>query len=207
MFGAVVVLVGISPILFQSASVTLEQLQSGYDPVRQAMSSLVFGNYGWIQTAAFYLLGISLIVLAVILYFHLKIKFKVGIVAVALLGTAFTIVGGNTAALPGSAPTVSTFVHNGASIFIAALFPIACFLLAPSLKAKGHTVLRRYTIGVGISSLLFFTIGGSILVLHLSMIGIFERIMLWNGLLWIELVCAQLLLDRLRNKSQPHLTE
>jgi hypothetical protein len=126
----------------------------------------------------------------------------VGIFLLGILGVAFTIVGINRAALPGSAPSISTNIHLGAAIFIAAAFPIVCLLMAPVLKTRGHRLLRWYTIGVGIASLLFFIIGGAILVLHLSLIGIFERIMLWNGQIWVELICVQLLLDRY-HKRQP----
>ena len=170
--------------------------------MREAVSSLVFGPYGWVQTAAFYLFGLSLIALTVILYLRVRPRFKVGFIALGLLGAAFTIIGINHAALPGTAASVSTTIHVGASIFIAAAFPIACLLLGPILKARGHRFLRWYTIAVGISSLLFFLIGGAILVLRLSMLGIFERIMLWNGQLWVELVCVQLLIDRYRDRPK-----
>jgi hypothetical protein len=188
--------------MFQSVSVVLQRLTAGYDPVREALSSLVFGPYGWIQTAAFYIFGASLVALAVILYLHIRPRFKLGFLLLGLLGAAFTTVGINRAAFPGTAPSLSTNIHLGASIFIAAAFPIACLMLAPILRTRGHAFLRWYTLGVGIFSLLFLVIGGSVLVLHMSLIGIFERIMLWNGQLWVEMVCLQLLLDRYRARQR-----
>jgi hypothetical protein len=67
------------------------------------------------------------------------------------------------------------------------------------MRSRVHTFLRWYTIVAGVSSLLFFVVGGAILVLHLSFMGLFERIMLWNGQLWVEVVCIQLLLDKYRS--------
>lgn len=160
----------------------------------------MLGPHGWVQTAVFFVFGLSLIVLALILYFHIKIKFKAGMFALGLLGAAFAVVGSNPTRAPGAVETLTNLVHRDASIFIVFMFPLACFLLAPSLKAKGHTVLRWITIGAGTFALIFLTVGGAIMVNRLAMVGLYERILLWNGQLWVELVCAQLLLDKLRKK-------
>ena len=162
---------------------------------------MVFGPFGWIQTVMFYLTGASLIALAVILYLRIRPRFKVGFLVLGLLGAAFTMIGINRAAAPGTAASLSSTIHVGSSIFIAAAFPITCLLLGPILKSRGHTFLRWYTIVAGISSLVFFFVGGAVLVLHLSFVGLFERIMLWNGQLWVELVCVQLLLDVYRARK------
>jgi hypothetical protein len=192
--------VGVCPVLFQSVSVVLQRFNLGYDPVRQAVSSLVFGPFGWVQTVMFYLTGVSLIALAVTFYLNIRPRFMVGFLVLGLLGAAFIMIGINRAAAPGTEATVSTTIHVGSSIFIAAAFPIACLLLGPILRTRGHVFLRWYTIVAGITSLLFFFVGGAVLVLHLSFLGLFERIMLWNGQLWVELVCFQLLMDRYRIK-------
>jgi hypothetical protein len=196
--GATLIGVGVCPVIFVSGSSVLERLTSGYDPIREAVSSLVFGPFGWVQTAMFYLTGASLIALAVVLYLRIRPKFKVGFLVLGLLGIAFALVGINRPAEPGTAATVSTTIHVGSSIFIAAAFPIACLLLGPIMRSRGHTFLRWYTIVAGVSSLLFFLVGGAILVLHLSFMGLFERIMLLNGQMWVEVVCIQLLLDKYR---------
>ncbi len=142
-----------------------------------------------------------MIALTVILYLHVKPRFKWGFLVLGLLGAAFTVIGINRAAAPGTAASLSTTIHVGASIFVAAAFPIACLLLGPILRSRGHTFLRWYTIVVGICSLSFFFIGGAVLVLHLSFLGLFERIMLGTGQVWVELVCVQLLLDRYRARK------
>jgi hypothetical protein len=195
------IVVGACPVLFQSSAAVLQRFTSGYDPVREAVSSLVFGPFGWIQTVMFYLTGASVIALAVILYLHIRPRFKIGFLVLGLLGAAFATIGINRAAAPGAAASPSTTVHVGASIFIAAAFPIACLLLGPILKSRGHAFLRWYTIVVGILSLSFFFVGGAVLVLHNSFLGLFERIMLWNGQAWVELVCVQLLVDRYRARK------
>lgn len=192
--------------MFQSVLVGLQQTRPGYNPIREAISSLVYGPYGWLQTASFYVFGFSVLALAIALYFHIKRKFKiVGIAALILVGTAFTVIGGNPAAAPGVQATLTALVHQGATIFVAAMFPIACLLLVPSLRDKRHTTLRHYTIAVGISSLLFFTVGGAILVDRMSLVGLFERVMLLNGQLWVVFVSMQLVWDRIRKNQHPGL--
>lgn len=198
---AALLVVAACPIVFQSTSLVLQSFTAGYNPLREAVSSLVFGPYGWVQTVMFYLTGASLIALALVLHASTRTRFKVGFIVLALLGAAFTTIGINRAALPGAAASLSSTIHVGASIFIAAAFPIACLTLGPILRSRGHTLLRWYTIIIGVLSLLFFFAGGAVLVLHLSYLGLFERIMLWNGQVWVEVVCAQLLWDRYRARK------
>ena len=194
------------PVIFQSVLVGLQQSQSSYNPVREAISSLVYGPYGWLQTASFYVLGLSILALAATLYFQIKRRFRLaGVAGLALVGAAFTVIGANPAAAAGVQATLTSLVHVGATIFVAAGFPIACLLLVPSLRGKRHTALRHYTITVGVSSLLFFTIGGAILVDRMSLVGLFERVLLLNGQLWAVFVCMQLMWDRMRKKSEAKL--
>ncbi len=201
-FNVILLAVGISPILFQSASVATQLLQTGYDPVREAMSLLVLGPYGWLQTAVFYLFGISLIALAVAIFFRIEARFKAGVIGIFLLGTAFTVLAGNPTGAPGLPHTIANDIHKGASAFIVLAFPAACFLLAPILKATGHAAMRHYTIALGVFSLIFLSLGGVFLVMHLSLVGIYERILIWNGQLWIEFVCAHLIIHELRSRKR-----
>ncbi len=198
---ATLLVVAACPVIFQSASFVLQGFTKGYDPIREAVSTLVLGPYGWVQTVMFYLTGASLIALAIVLHANTRPRFKWGFMVLALLGAAFTVIGINRAAAPGAEATFSSTLHVGAAIFIAAAFPIACLMLGPILRSRGHTLLRWYTIIVGVLSLLFFFVGGAVLVLHLSYLGLFERVMLWNGQLWVEMVCLQLLWDRYRARK------
>jgi hypothetical protein len=164
---------------------------------------LVFGPFGWLQTTAFWILGFSLVALAVVLHFHIKLKFRLGIFALVLLGAAFAVVGANPTGLPGVRDTITAVTHRGASAFIVLAFPAVCFLLIPMLKARRHMVLRRLTIAAGIFAVLFLTLGGIFLVNRLSLLGLYERVLLACGQLWVEIVCAQLIIDRLRKKRDP----
>ena len=51
------------PLVFMLASTLLPFLNQGYNIIYDAVSSLVFGVYGWLQTAGFYSFGVSLMAL------------------------------------------------------------------------------------------------------------------------------------------------
>jgi len=80
-------------------------------------------------------------------------------------------------------------------------FPVACLILAPHMKAWGYHGLRYYTIAVAVFAALFMAFGGPILALHFALTGLFERVLLWNGQLWIIVMCAQLVIDDRRKEA------
>ena len=190
-----------APVFFQSVTSALPLAWSSYSPVYHAVSLLVLGPFGWLQSAAFWIFGLSLIALTAILHFHARPRFKPGLFALALLGLAFVVVGAHPTAIPGARETVTTLVHKGAATFIVLAFPFVCFLLVPSLAAKRYTAIRWLTIGVGVFALIFLTVGGAILVNRFSLVGLYERVLLGSGQLWIELVCAQLIVDQMGEKA------
>lgn len=200
--GTLVTLAATGPIIFQSASTAVQHLQSGYNPIRDAISSLVFGRFGWIQTDVFYLFALSLIALTLLFFLVIKVKFNAGAVILALAGVGFIIIGLNQAQIPGTAPTISSMIHQYTTVAVLVMFPLACFLLAPALKARGYSGLYYYTLGTGIFFFLFFIVGGVILITHFSLVGLYERILLWNGQLWVEIVCARLIWGALTNRAR-----
>jgi len=110
----------------------------------QVPSVFGFGSYGWLQTSAFYILGISFIALAAALV--LKINSKINLARLwSSGGVAFILVAGNHVQNPGTVITLSEKVHRDSAIAIVIMSPLACYLLAPSLKASGHRGLWIYS--------------------------------------------------------------
>ena len=202
-FAISVSLAMVGPVLFQVASTAAQVLYPGHDFIEDAVSSLVFRPYGWLQTGAFYVFGVSLLALALTLFLKVKAKINAGAVMIALSGLGFIVLGMNQAQVPGATLTTSAIVHHDATIAVVAMSPLACFFLAPGLKSSGYSGLRFYSIAVGIFAVLFITIGGQLLVAQSSLIGIFERVLLWNGQLWAEIVCLQLIWSTLKKKTVP----
>ena len=179
-------------------------MQGGYNFIVDAVSNLVFGPYGWLQTIVFLVFGASILCLDIALLGRLKIKNITGPILLALVGIGFFLVGLNAAQAPGAPATIYTQVHTISAAFVITLFPITCFFMAPSFKALGYVQLYKGTMGLGIFMLLFTVAGGFGLALHGAMPGIYERILLWSGQLWMMAICLQLFLDRnLRPAAQP----
>ena len=65
------------------------------NPIAVTVSFLVFGSYGWLQTSAFYILGISFIALAIALVLKINAKINLGAIVVFLVGVAFLLVASN----------------------------------------------------------------------------------------------------------------
>jgi hypothetical protein len=197
-----IIIAFLGPIVFQVALISIQIMVAGYDPVRDAISTLVFSRYGWLQTAVFYFFGISLLALAVIIHYHFRSRFNAGAAAIAMVGIAFILIG---ACHSPSADVVSSIpgsIHHYSTISVMGLFPLACFLLTPVFKS-GDGILRTYSICTGAFGVLFFFLGGLFLASNQTAAGLFERVLLANGHLWVEIVCVTLIIKRMKERSSP----
>ena len=183
----------LGPIYFLASNAISQVLHPAQNPIAVTVSFLVYGSYGWLQTSAFYILGISFIALAAALVIKINARLNFGAVVIFLAGVAFILVACNHVQILGTRLTLSEIVHRDSAIAIVVMSPLACFLLAPSLKTSGHKGLWIYSISAGIVSVLTIAIGFLIPTVHSSFLGIFERILLLNGQLWGEIICVRLI--------------
>jgi hypothetical protein len=172
---------------------TSQLLHPSENPIAVTVSFLVFGSYGWLQTSAFYILGISFIALSAALVLKIKARFNLGAVVVFLVGIAFILVASNHVQNSGTIITMSEIIHRDSAIAIVVMSPLACFLLAPSLKTSGHNGLWIYSIIAGSIAVVTVIVGFLIPTAHNSFLGIFERILLLNGQIWGEIICIRLI--------------
>jgi hypothetical protein len=199
-FYSLVAIALLGPIIFLVVTTLLPFLNQGYNFIYDAVSALVFGAYGWLQTVGFYSLGVSLLALAAVVFVKAKRKLHAGTLALAFIGIGFLVIGAFKGHGPGQPPGVSGVIHLIFVGLIVVAFPVACFLMVPRLKAWGHNLLRFYTIAVGVFATLFMIIGGPVLALQYSLTGIFERVLLWNGMIWVLLVGSQILIHDIRQR-------
>jgi hypothetical protein len=204
-YNVVLMAVGISPILFQTGSMSAQALYAGYDPIRNAVSALVLSPYGWLQTAVFYLFGAALIALAIIVYFRIKARFKAGVIGMILLGAAFTVLGANPTAGPGISDLTAA-IHRGAAVFVVTAFPVMCFTISPMFKNAGHKGILWYTVAAGTFATAFMIIGGIFLAQRQSMVGLFERVLLLNGQIWVIVVATQMITSKSQTSSADRST-
>ena len=183
----------LGPIYFLACNAIAQLLHPTENPIAVTVSFLVFGSYGWLQTSAFYILGVSFIALAAALVLKINSKLNFGAIVVFLVGIAFILVASNHVQNPGTIITLSEKVHRDSAIAIVIMSPLACFLLAPSLKASGHRGLWIYSMIAGTIAVLTIVVGFLMPTGHIDFLGIFERILLLNGQVWGELICIRLI--------------
>jgi len=183
----------LGPIYFIASNALAQYLHPTENPIAITVSFLVFGSYGWLQTSAFYILGVSFIALAAALVLKINSKLNFGAIVVFLVGIAFILVACNRVQNPGTIITLSEKVHRDSAIAIVIMSPIACYLLAPSLKASGHRGLWIYSIIAGTIAVVTIIVGFLIPTAHNDFLGIFERVLLLNGQVWGEIICLRLI--------------
>ncbi len=195
------------PVLFTVITLIAHLLRPGYDWVGQTISELALGENGWLAICGLALFGALTIVLALALFLDIEKRhgFRTAIILLILCGVGFILLSIFSTDVRGSpVVTLRGLVHQGSVRVITSLFPLACFLLIPSLKndRRWHNLLV-YTVVTGILALvidvLWAVLPGEFLKPRL---GLYERILTAIALVWMEVTAVRLLLLILRNKRE-----
>jgi len=179
------------PAIFQSIVVLAQVNQPGYNPVRDTISSLVWGTGGWLQTLNFFLIGSLLVAMAHMLRARLagKITELMGCLSLALMGAGFIVLGIFPARAPASPQSLPAMIHGVTVYCIILLFLAACLFLACSLRDLAQSrAMLLYTVATGILCAVFIIMGIFIMVTHTYWFGILERVLLLNGFIWLVVV-------------------
>ncbi len=183
------------PLLVLALSGIVQLTHPGNNPLHDAVSLLVWGPWGWAQTAVFYLLAFTIVttVVRVLLKMRMTARFRIGIGLYALTAVGVIIVGLHPTDMPGAAPTLTGLIHlatAGSMIFI---FPAAAFLMAPHLGKALKGWLARYTRAAGVAALVLIAAAGVLTLAKIGWFGTIERLILVNGLVWMQVVTVHLL--------------
>lgn len=178
------------PFICVLATIIAQILYAGYDPWHEPVSSLVWSPYGALQTAAFYLLGFSVLILAGKLFPRAKARIlKFGIVLLALTGIGMVMIGIFPADEVSNTGSITNAVHLNVTSILVGLFPAGCFVMAPKLKECFHLKwVSRYTWAVGIIGVMLMAIMSGLHFNGLGWLGTVERLMILNGLVWVQVV-------------------
>jgi MFS family permease len=193
--GPIVVIVG-----DLSASLSIP----GYSPVRDTVSSLALTYAGWLQSICFLAMGLLLEIFVAGLFFNIRRArgFHAGIVLLALCGFVLMLIATFHMDAPGGPRTIDGTIHAIASYGLGLLFPIAILLLAHSFKStpnwKGIFI---YTLIAGVVALALIL--GALLAEQRGWFGLYERIIILNALIWVEVVAIHFLRLLLRRQPKP----
>ena len=176
----------------------------GYSPVRDSVSSLALTGIGWLQSICFLAMGLLLAIFAAGLFFTIRRArgFHAGIVLLAICGFVLLLIAAFHMDAPGGPCTIDGTIHTIASYGLGLLFPIAILSLAPSLKSTPNWKnIFIYTLIAGI--LAFGLIIGAFFTDQTGWFGLYERIIILNALVWIEVVAIHSLRLLLRQEPKP----
>jgi MFS family permease len=199
---AIVGIVG--PIVVIAGDLAASSSVPGYSPIRDTVSSLALTSVGWLQSICFLAMGLLLEIFVAGLFFNIRRArgFYAGIVLLALCGFVLMLIATFHMRAPGGPHTIDGKIHTIASYGLGLLFPIAILSLASSLKSTPNWKnIFVYTLIAGI--LAFGLIIGAFFVELTSWFGLYERIIILNALVWVEVVAVHFLRLLLRQESKP----
>jgi hypothetical protein len=190
------ILIILAPILFLFTEAVFHVLPTGVSPFRQTVSTYRWSDYGVLCTIAFFLIGAVMVVFAARLFFTLKRdKYsKFGIWGISLAGLLMIVTAIFPSQQPGTEVTLQVRIHVGAADSVSAIFPIAIALLIPALRAGGFRTLSGYTLITFLVSATVDLAALLIIIFDLKLLGLMERLLILNSLIWIEVMAIKLLL-------------
>jgi hypothetical protein len=150
-------------------------------------------------------MGLLLEIFVAGLFFNIRRAraFYAGIVVLGLCGFVLMLI----AAFHMDAPeadfrTIAGTVHTIASYGLGLLFPVAILSLAPSLNSTPNWKnIFIYTLVAGVLAL--GLILGALLAEQRGWFGLYERIIILNALIWVEVVAIHFLRLLLRQEPKP----
>ena len=197
---ALVGIVGPVVVIVGDISASLSVL--GYSPIRDSVSSFALTSLGWLQSICFLAMGTLLVIFVGGLYFGIRRArgFHAGITLLALCGFVLMLIATFHMDHSG-APPIDGEIHTIASYGLGLLFPIAILSLSASLKRTlNWEGIFVYTLVAGV--LAFGLIIGAIFGNQRGWFGLYERIIILNALVWVEVVAIHWLRLLLKQEAK-----
>ncbi len=192
------------PLLFTLVVSIVGRLQNGYDPIRDTISRLVFGPYGWLQTTIFFIFALLLLLLAQRMYFAINknLAVKIGIYLLVISAIGIVLVGLFPAEPPGVIqPTLTNALHGWIAHIIILIFPFVCLLLAVGMRIDPRwKPFYKYSIVTGVLGIILPLTGVALPDID-PWNGLYERIIALNAFVWLETISIRILLLCLHSKK------
>jgi len=198
-------LVGIvGPIVVIVGDLAASLSTPNYSPIRDSVSSLALTRIGWLQSICFLAMGLLLEIFVAGLFFNIRRArgFHAGIVLLAFEGFVLMLIATFHMDATEASRTTAGIIHTLASYGLGLLFPIAILLLAPSLNSTPNWKnIFVYTLIAGILALALIL--GALFGDQRGWFGLYERIIILNALIWVEVVAIHFLRLLLKREPKP----
>lgn len=171
-----------------------------YNFIRDPVSNLHWTPLGWVYTIGLIIVGllIEAFILGLILSvredcIELDWKFRLGAYILLLFGFMLLFTGAFPTDPPDGPKTVIGLIHSITGIAMPFLFPIAGLLFASCFKKQPYWKnIYLYTITTSIISLVLL-LGVIWLPSEESRFGLYQRIIIFSQLIWIQVMAIKLL--------------
>ncbi len=194
----------VGPVVLIAADIVAALSEPGYSFIRDSISSLALTPMGWIQTIGFLAIGLLVEIFTAGLFLNIRGRsgFGLSIGLLACFGFGLLLVGAFRTDPVGGLRTIEGTIHWVATIAVFWLFPLAISLLALSLKNDPYWQwMFPYTV-VAIVLALALIIGWLVLPDKLDWTGLYERVLVANTVIWVEVAAVWLLLLSLRRQRE-----
>ena len=182
------------PGLFLLGTTALETMQPGYNRVTDTISELVLGHFGWVETGLF-------LSFAAILWL-IALRTRGALAPLALAGLGFVIIAAFPTEAPTAGPTMASLIHEYTAQATALLLPAACFCLAHRWQTDSeHRFIVSCSIAAGVVGLMLNLAGFLAVYGDTEWIGAIERLVMLNGLIWLELINLHLWLVKRMSRT------
>lgn len=185
----------VGPVVLVIGDLTAGISNPKYNPVTDSISSLALTPLGWMQTIGFLAMGLLVEIFVAGLFFNIKgvRGFRPSIGLLVLFGFGLLLVGAFRTDPVGAADTIEGTIHSVTAGIVFWIFSIAILLLAPSLRNDSNWKnIFIYTVVAGILALAL-AIGLIFLHEKTSWFGLYERILVANMVIWVEVAAIKLL--------------
>jgi hypothetical protein len=185
----------VGPIVLISTNVIAIFSVSDYNWIQDTISSLAWTPMGWMHSIGFLATGIFIDIFTVGLFFSIRGArgFRLGMVLLVFFGFGLLLIGAFREDPVGGSHTIQGTIHTITAAIVFSIFPIASFLIALSLRKDPYWKgLFIHTI-VATSFALAFVIGHLILPAETKLLGLYERILVLNTVIWVEIMAIRLL--------------
>lgn len=193
----------VGPIVVVVGDLAASLSTPNYSIISDSISSLALTPIGWLQSICFLAMGLLEVFFVAGLFFNIRRArgFHPGIGLLAFCGFGLMLIGAFRMDHPG-APPIEGIIHTIAASGLGLLFPIAILLLTPSLKSDPNWKnIFIYTLVAGVLALAL--IMGLFLLDQRGWFGLYERIIVANVIIWVEVVAVHLLRLSLRREPKP----
>ena len=190
----------LGPFVLGLADIIAAFSESGYNPIRDSISSLALAPMGWLQTMGFLFIGLLVEVFVLGLYLSIRRGrcFGLSIGVLVCFSFGLLLIGAFQTDPVGALHTLEGTIHSVTATTVFALFPVVCLLIAPSLRGDPYwKELFWYTIVTGIIGLVL-AIMGIWMSEQVNWFGLYERILVANIAIWVEVMAVWLLRLSLR---------